>query len=173
MTSHFDESIITGTRAMSGSAAIRFRNLTIAAFESSIASSMLTSMICAPLATCWRATSTRAGVVAREDELRERARARDVRALADVDEQRIVVDVERLETGKSHDSGPHRRGAHRRLRLATGSGAVTFRGGSFATASPIARMCAGVVPQQPPTRLTKPLRAKSSIRRAVCAGVSS
>ncbi len=58
MTSHFDESIITGTRAMSGSAAIRFRNLTIAAFESSIASSMLTSMICAPLATCWRATST-------------------------------------------------------------------------------------------------------------------
>ena len=58
MTSHFDESIITGTRAMSGSAAIRFRNLTIAALESSIASSMLTSMIWAPFATCWRATST-------------------------------------------------------------------------------------------------------------------
>ncbi len=58
MTSHFDESIITGTRAISGSAAIRFRNLTIAALESSIASSMLTSMIWAPFATCWRATST-------------------------------------------------------------------------------------------------------------------
>ncbi len=58
ITSHFDESIITGTRAMSGSVAIRFRKRTIAAFESSIASSMLTSMICAPLATCWRATST-------------------------------------------------------------------------------------------------------------------
>ncbi len=58
ITSHFDESIITGTRAMSGSEAIRLRNLTIAALESSIASSMLTSMICAPLATCCRATST-------------------------------------------------------------------------------------------------------------------
>ena len=58
MTSHFDESIITGTRAMSGSPAIRFRKRVIAAFESSIASSMLTSMTCAPAATCWRATST-------------------------------------------------------------------------------------------------------------------
>src|SRR5947209_1895236 len=58
MISHFDESIITGTRAISGSAAIRCRNLTIAAFESSIASSMLTSMICAPFATCCRAIST-------------------------------------------------------------------------------------------------------------------
>ena len=28
-------------------------------------------------------------------------------------------------------------------------------------------MCAGVVPQQPPTRLTKPLRAKSAIIREV------
>ncbi len=58
MMSHFDESIINGTRAISGSAAIRCRNLTIAAFESSIASSMLTSIIWAPLPTCWRATST-------------------------------------------------------------------------------------------------------------------
>ena len=58
MTLHFDESIITGTRAMSGSPAMRLRNRTIAARESSIASSMLTSMIWAPFCTCWRATST-------------------------------------------------------------------------------------------------------------------
>ena len=46
-----------GTRAMSGSDAIRFMKRTIAAFESSIASSMLTSMICAPFSTCCRATA--------------------------------------------------------------------------------------------------------------------
>ena len=32
ITDHFDESIITGTRAMSGSAAIRLRKVTIACF---------------------------------------------------------------------------------------------------------------------------------------------
>lgn len=47
-----------GTRAMSGSDAIRFRKRTIAAFESSIASSMLTSITCAPFSTCWRATAS-------------------------------------------------------------------------------------------------------------------
>ncbi len=58
MTVHFDESTMTGTRAMSGSDAIRFRNRVITASESISPSSMLTSRICAPLATCWRATST-------------------------------------------------------------------------------------------------------------------
>ena len=57
ITSHFEESIITGTREMSGSEAIRLRNFVIAALESSIASSMLMSIICAPLSTCWRATA--------------------------------------------------------------------------------------------------------------------
>lgn len=47
-----------GTRAMSGSDAIRFRKRTIAAFESSIASSMLMSITCAPFSTCWRATAS-------------------------------------------------------------------------------------------------------------------
>ena len=51
MTENFEESIITGTRAMSGSAATRLRNSTIARCESISPSSMLTSMICAPLAT--------------------------------------------------------------------------------------------------------------------------
>ena len=58
MTSHFELSTITGTRAMSDSPAISRRNLSIAAFESSMPSSMLTSMICAPPSTCWRATLT-------------------------------------------------------------------------------------------------------------------
>jgi len=58
MTDHLEESIITGTRAMSGSEAIRFRKRTMAACESSMPSSMLTSIICAPLSTCERAISS-------------------------------------------------------------------------------------------------------------------
>ena len=46
-----------GKRAISGSEAMRFRKRTIAALLSSMASSMLTSMTCAPFSTCWRATA--------------------------------------------------------------------------------------------------------------------
>ena len=55
ITENFDESTITGTRAMSGSAAIKLRKVTIAASESSSPSSMLTSITCAPFSTCSRA----------------------------------------------------------------------------------------------------------------------
>ena len=41
-----------GTREMSGSLAIRFKKRTMAAWLSSIASSMLMSMIWAPFSTC-------------------------------------------------------------------------------------------------------------------------
>ena len=44
-----------GTRAMSGSEPRAFRNVVMACSESSMASSMLTSIICAPPSTCWRA----------------------------------------------------------------------------------------------------------------------
>ena len=47
---------MTGTRAISGSAATRLRKVTIAASESSSPSSILTSMICAPFSTWSRAT---------------------------------------------------------------------------------------------------------------------
>ena len=52
MTDHLDESTITGTRAMSGSPAIKLRKRTIAAWLSSMASSMFTSITCAPFSTC-------------------------------------------------------------------------------------------------------------------------
>ena len=58
MTDHFELSTMIGTREMSGSDAIKFRNRTIAASESSMLSSMLTSMICAPFSTCCRATAS-------------------------------------------------------------------------------------------------------------------
>ena len=54
-TSHFDESIITGTFDMSGSEATRFRKFTISSLASSSASSMFTSMTRAPSSTCLRA----------------------------------------------------------------------------------------------------------------------
>jgi hypothetical protein len=57
ITLHFELSIITGTRAMSGSAATRLRKVVMACSESSIASSMLTSISWAPFSTCWRATA--------------------------------------------------------------------------------------------------------------------
>src|SRR2546425_1083836 len=47
MTSHFELSIMIGTRAISGSLAMRCRKRTIAALLSSMASSMLMSMTCA------------------------------------------------------------------------------------------------------------------------------
>ena len=58
MTDHFEESIMKGTRLMSGSAAMSRTKRVMAASESSSASSMLMSITWAPLSTCWRATST-------------------------------------------------------------------------------------------------------------------
>ena len=58
MTSHLELSIMIGTRAISGSEAISLRKRSIAALLSSMASSMLTSMTCAPFSTCWRATAS-------------------------------------------------------------------------------------------------------------------
>ena len=58
ITSHLDESTMIGTRAMSGSLAISCRKRTIEALLSSMASSMLMSMTCAPFSTCWRATAS-------------------------------------------------------------------------------------------------------------------
>ncbi len=51
ITSQRDESIMIGTRAISGSAAIRCKNVVMAAGESSMPSSMLTSIRLAPLRT--------------------------------------------------------------------------------------------------------------------------
>jgi len=57
ITDHLEESIIIGTLATSGSEATMLRKRVMAFSESSIASSMFTSMICAPFSTCWRATT--------------------------------------------------------------------------------------------------------------------
>ncbi len=52
-------------------------------------------------------------------------------------------------------------------------GSGTLRGGSPSTARTIACVCSGVVPQQPPTRLTSPSSAKARRYRLVSAACSS
>ncbi len=59
-TSHFEESTITGTRAISGSVAIRLRNVVMAFTPSSRSASMFTSSMFAPLRTWSAAISTAA-----------------------------------------------------------------------------------------------------------------
>ncbi len=49
----------------------------------------------------------------------------------------------------------------------------TWRGAMSFTALAIARIWSGVVPQQPPVILIKPLSANSFKKAAVCSGVSS
>jgi hypothetical protein len=104
---------------------------------------MLTSMICAPLSTCWRATSSA-------------RRSRRLDQLANFAEPVTLV---RSPTLTKFESGPMFSGS----RPAGGSASAIGdrRGGTPATASAMARMCAGVVPQQPPTMLSSPLSANS------------
>src|SRR5690242_13960481 len=60
----------------------------------------------------------------------------------------------------------------RPLNRLNGSEVGTTRGDKPRTASLMTRMCAGVVPQQPPTRLSQPLRAQSLSCGARVSGVS-
>src|SRR5262245_66572384 len=53
-----------------------------------------------------------------------------------------------------------------------GSTVGTWRGGNSLTASAMALMCAGVVPQQPPTILSQPFAAQSRSCGASVSGVS-
>jgi hypothetical protein len=102
-------------------------------------SSMFTSMIWAPFSTCWRATGQRALVVPSLMSAGT-ARAGDVGALADVDEVGV---------GAGPQTARARRGAG-------GGAGGPARGATPCTASAMARMWSGVVPQQPPTMLTSP-----------------
>ena len=150
-------SIMMGTRAMSGSAATRFRKRVIAASESRSPSSMLTSMICAPPSTWSRATlSASSYCPARMN-------------LANFGEPVTFVRspmFTKLRSGRNVSGS-------RPLSRRYGSGRGIVRGWSGRTASAIARMCSGVVPQHPPTMFSQPLAAKSRNTSEVSAAVSS
>ena len=135
-----------GTRAMSGSAAIRLRNVVIASSPSIMPSSMLTSRMLAPPLDLLARDCERPLVVARLDQAGELLRAGDVGALADHDEVGLGRIDQRLDAAADGDAVGRRRARAAR---------------APSTASAIARMCSGVVPQQPPTRFSQPLRANS------------
>ncbi|MBV6476939.1 MAG: hypothetical protein MOGDAGHF_02565 [Rhodocyclaceae bacterium] len=157
ITSHFEESIITGTRAMSGSEAIRLRNFTIAACESSMASSMLTSITCAPASTWARATETASA--------NWPLRMRRAKAFEPVTLVRSPTFANSDCSLTLNGSSPDRR---REKSVCAGR-----RGGMPSSARAIAAMCAGVVPQQPPAMLMRPCLAQSAISPASISGVSS
>ena len=126
----------------------------MAASESSMPSSMLTSRILAPLSTCWRATSSAAAIVVGLDQLAEFGRAGDVGALADNDEiLRRVAQYHAL---------THARRARGRRAASCARPPASRRGVIFRDGFGDGAICSGVVPQQPPTMLTSPSRAHSS-----------
>ncbi len=142
-----------GTRAISGSPAIRFRKRTIAASASSIPSSMLISIICAPLSTCCKATSSASlyfSSLIRRLNLAE------------------PVTFVRSPTLTNRLSAPMLSGSRPERRQATGISG-NLRGATPSTALLMAAMCAGVVPQQPPTIFKNPACAHSPI----CAAMTS
>jgi hypothetical protein len=122
-------------------------------------------------------------VIAGLDELGELRRPGDVGALADVQE---IDGGDRVQFPANSQIGRRgisvaRRNAVRAPRIVSASSPLnadkvrtvgTFRGGKPRTASAMALMCAGVVPQQPPTMLSQPFCAHSRSCGASVSGVS-
>ncbi len=125
---------------------------------------MLTSIICAPFSTCWRATASASRIVAVQDQPREGLRAGNVGALAHIDEQRVVADVERLQPGQAQllvRLGARR--AERNPCTAAGDGADMRRRGAAAAAHDVEeararKLAAGRRPCTRATRRTRPSR---------------
>ena len=107
---------------------------------------MFTSRMLAPLRTWSTATAGGRRVVARLDQLREARRARDVGALADHLEVGVGPQRQGLEAGEARVAPSRREGPHAAR--------------TAAVADAMASMCAGVVPQHPPTMLRKPGRGE-------------
>src|SRR4029077_12657125 len=81
--------------------------------------------------------------IARENQLRKLRRSRNIGALADDNEAELRRNVQRFEPGKSQN--------HAELVFLS-----TARGENFCVIFAAARMCPGVVPQQPPPMLSQP-----------------
>ena len=150
ITSHLLESIMIGTREMSGSVAIRLRKCCMASTPSSMPSSMLMSLICAPLSTCCRATSN-ASVY-----WFSRIKRANLAEPVTLVRSPTLIKSESFLSFKG--SSPAKvnsalKGAVISVvcvdEYVTGIG----RGGTSLTTSTMALICAGVVPQQPPTIL--------------------
>ena len=157
MTSHFEESIMMGIRAISGSDATRFKKCFMAFTASSIPSSILISIICAPFSTCWRATDKASSYFS--------LMIKFANAFEPVTLVRSPTFTNNESSLIKKDSRPES--------LVTVSTVGTSLGLIFFISSAMALICSGVVPQQPPAILTKPLIANSLIKDEVSLGFSS
>ena len=141
-----DESIIIGTRAISGSAPTRFKNFAMHFGESNIPSSKFTSIMFAPFSTWLRATDSASENLPSFIILRNAG-----------DPITFVLSPTKINgafsSGDSKASSPDKTKAER--------GGRGLRGGKCAHFSTIAAMCLGVVPQHPPMTFSNPSFAYS------------
>ncbi len=144
--SHFDESIIKGTRQISGSAAKRFKNLTIHFSESSKPSSKFISIMFAPFSTCCLATDIAS------------SKLFSLINLLNFGEPVTLVLSPIIKKGLSFSGGIFR--GSRPLSLVSTLIDGRLLGVNTFVFSIIAFMWLGVVPQQPPTMLIRPFSAK-------------
>ena len=164
ITENFDESTITGMRAMSGSARDQVQEPLHRG--DAVEHALVHADVEDVRAALDLLARDRDGLVVLVvfDQAAEHGRAGDVRALADHDEVRLRRDRQRLEAGGGAGvivSGSSPTAACRaRLRPC---------GATPSTAARIAAMCSGRVPQQPPTRLSMPSRAKLAEHLRPCA----
>ena len=157
ITSHLEESIITGTRAISGSDMIRLRNVVISALASSNPSSILTSITKAPSSTCWRAIDNASSYFF------SFIRRRNLREPATL--QRSPTFTKFISGFTSNSSRPE---SHIQSGLGAG-----ICGRAPSTRAGYSAIYASVVPQQPPIILINPSWIYSFTSWAISAGVWS
>ena len=145
MISHLLESIIIGTREISGSEAIKFKKVRIASTPSSMPSSILTSITCAPFSTCCRATDNASSNLF---SLTSRANLAEP-----------VTFVRSPTLMKSPPSCRLKGSRPDNFKFPGADTISTSRGFKFSIASAIAAICFGVVPQQPPMTFNQPFLA--------------
>ena len=158
MVSQWEESIIRAAFATEGSLEMYLRNFSISAVESSMASSMLTSITEAPFSICLAAICRPVSYSPPE------------MSLANFLEPATLVRSPTFVKLRLRSMAMLSRPLTQRAPLFL-PGIVLGRIPLTARAS--ALMCPGVVPQQPPTMLTVPASAISRIAAAVSSGASS
>mmetsp|Transcript_16039 Transcript_16039/g.52249 ORF Transcript_16039/g.52249 Transcript_16039/m.52249 type:complete len:224 (-) Transcript_16039:1038-1709(-) len=162
--SNFDESIMKGALATSGSVTAIFTNFCMAARPSSMPSSTLMSTTCAPASTWSLAMSMSSGYLPsmiKRLNLRDPAMLHRSPTFTNGRPQLLYVVSSCLKSSRP-------------LSQSRGQPSVgSARGLKSLHASQMALMCGGVEPQQPPIMFTQPLSAKTTFSPAMSAGVSS
>ena len=151
ITLHLDESIMSGSFAISGSDITRLTNRTIAFSESSMASSMQISITWAPPSTWFLAMARASSYFSSRI---SRANFRDPDTLV-----RSPILTKLVSGVMVRTSSPLRR-------VDTVISGLT-RGGYFSETSRNLLMCCGVVPQHPPMMFTHPSFMNSSATEAM------